>query len=466
MNSGSVESGRHDRTLDYTDGTKPEVAAGIGVGVECASTAVGQVATLSALNMLVRSHPEVILAIPDVPLRVPSPTGGTTLSEACRALATAIDSQVTITEVQQLPTRVLSIGIGPDAGPAFVYAGGLGWTATTSNDPLEVGPQASSLLGLSMAVALGVGAIFRSAIGLPAELDRSVSLWKFTETHEATGPDACGPVDVGTTWMIGAGAVGSGLAWWLHFVGAVGTWTVIDGDEVESSNLNRSLGLFAADVGLEGGRPAAKASAAASLIGGSDPQPKWWDDWAATDPPSPDVLLPLANDYGVRSKVAAYSHPAIIHSTTSRDWTAELHTHLSDRDDCMACRFPEDTPQFACATAPVGQGLIDGSGTKKDASLPFLSGAAGLLLLAGLLQLQHGVLVAHQMNHWIVAFDQRSRVVRGVRWTSTKGCVGTASPNVRRLLHGTTRWRSLDPDGSGSNPTTAPIESIAKREAF
>jgi hypothetical protein len=372
---------------------------------------------------------------------VDSPTGGDTLLKACERLAGAANPDIAVITSPCEQNSVLSIGIGADAPRASVYAGGSRFTARTGGVPQALSEDDSTLVGGGMAIALAAAYVFRTAIALPAILDRSVSLWTLEETTNPTGPDACGPLDVGNVWMIGGGAVGSGLAWWLFHVGVTGRWTVVDGDLVEVSNLNRSLGLFTHHAGLTGLAPVMKADVAASQIPGAQAFAHWWDDWVAVDPGSPDVLLPLANERGVRPAIAAFGHPAILHASTSPNWTAELHRHLIGRDDCIACRLPEmTTPAFACATAPADHGGENGT----DAALPFLSGAAGLLLLAGLLQLQHGHWSSHKLNHWRVWFDQTPLAVSRARYVCAQRCAGPAVPQLRNVLHGSTRWRQLD----------------------
>lgn len=419
------------------------LAAGVNTGSDTAATRVGQIAVLSAVNMLARVHPVVVLNIPDVSLIVDSPVAGPTLIDACFQLASAANPDVKVELCSERCEVPLSIGIGADAPAASVYAGGSRFTARTSATPQVLDEEPSTLLGVAMAVALAAGYVFRTAIAMPTVLNRSFSLWTLQETAEASGPGACGPVDVGDVWMIGAGAVGSGLAWWLHQIGVVGAWSIIDGDIVEASNLNRSLGLFAFHAGMTGLPSVPKAQAAAALIPGALAFPQWWDDWATTDPPSPDVLLPLANERAVRPTIAAYSHPAVLHASTSPDWSAELHRHLLGRDDCIACRLPDAVkPVFACAT-----GTIDGlmRDTQRDAALPFLSGAAGLLVLAGLLQLQHGHWSSHERNHWRVWFDQAPRALSHSRHLCSPACAATATSALRTCLHGGTRWCHLDP---------------------
>ena len=317
----------------------------------------------------------------------------------------------------------------------------------TGREPQPITADDSSLLGIGMSISLACGYVFRTAIGLPALQDRSASIWTLDVVDHQTGPGTCGPLDLGATWMIGAGAVGSALVWWLQYTGITGSWTIVDGDTVDETNLNRSLSYFAADAGLTGRPPTNKAIAAAALLPGATPFPGWWDAFADRNPTAPDVLIPVANDRGVRPAIAAYGHPAVLHATTSPNWSAELHRHLIDTDDCMACRLPEDAPRFPCATGTLGTSTDRES--QNDAALPFLSGAAGLLLLGGLVQLQEGALPAHTANHWRWWFDDSAHGVSTTRWRCRASCAATPSSLVRRAVHGHTRWRHLDPSQGG-----------------
>ena len=430
----------HLRTLQYTGGLKPKIPAGITVGRATAETRVGQVAALTAANILARSHPEVVLHIPAVELIVDSPLGGSTLAEACDAVASAAGYETGVTTVDALPEAILSVGIGPDAAHASIYAGARGWTASTGHAPQPLDQVDSSTIGLGTAVTLATGWMFRTAVQLPAIAERSFSLWSLMIATDRTGPTALPTIDVGRVWMVGAGAVGSCLAWWLRLLGVTGDWMIIDKDIVDLTNINRSLGMFLRDWG-EPDKPTYKADVAATLVPGARPFVGWWDEWTEHDEPSPDVLLPVANERGVRAQIAAYSHPATLHATTSRDWTGELHRHLAAEDGCIACRFPETAPTLKCATGPV---QIKPGDPARDASLPFLSGAAGLMLAGALIQLQEGTWSEHDHNGWRLWCDDTPRVVSRSRWHCTAGCAALSQQGVRRLMHGHTRWFALD----------------------
>lgn len=439
------------RTLQYTNGLQPRCGAAVTAGAKSAETRSGQIAILSATNMLARVHPALAICVPDVPLIVPAPFHGGNLPEACETLARAANPDIAAESCNTTPANMLSVGIGSDSPAATIYAGAKRWTALTGRKPQAITRDSSSLLGLAISVSLACSTIFRIAIHLPTKPTRAVSLWSLTTTADATGPSQLGPLDIGSTWMVGAGAVGSALAWWLQYIGVLGPWIIIDGDFVDETNLNRSLGYFASHAGLTGHEPVAKADVTASLIGGATPFVGWWNDFIGDDPAAPDVLLPIANEYEVRPAIAAYGHPAVLHASTSPSWTAELHRHLIPRDDCIACRLPESAPRFQCATASV-VAHTGGHASSSDAALPFLSGAAGVLLAAALAQLQEGNWTSHTANQWRFWFDHSARAISSSRWRCQDTCTATPPPSVRRAIHGHTRWSALD---EAQNPSGA-----------
>lgn len=444
MPGPEVDRQQNARTLQYTGGRAPRAAAGVTSGRDTAETQAGQAAVLSAVNMLARVHPTLAISVPDVPLVVSSPLGGATLADACAELAAAANPAISVARVDALPPDVLSVGIGASSPAATVYAGARRWTALTGQLPQPCTPDPSSLVGLAMGTSLACSAIFRAAIGLPFVRERAASLWTLSATAKATGPSDCAPIDVGSVWMVGAGAVASALVWWLQFIGVAGPWTVLDKDLADVTNLNRSLALFARDTNLFGGPVVNKATAAARLLAGATPVPAWWHEFVESDPPAPDVVLSLANEHGVRAAVAAYGHPAVVHASTSPNWSAELHRHLLEQDDCISCRLPEAAPRFKCATAPAAAPARS-ENPGNDAALPFLSGAAGLLLLAGIAQLQEGVWATHRANHWRWWFDDSARVASAHRWQCAATCASTPAQSVRRVVHAATRWHELDP---------------------
>jgi hypothetical protein len=190
-----------------------------------------------------------------------------------------------------------------------------------------------------------------------------------------------------------------------------------------------------------------KAAVAAALVGGT-PLAAWYHE-LDHDAIKPDLVLPLANEHEVRRLVAARGEPVVLHATTSRTWEAQLHRHIPDRDDCIVCRMPEAQagPRFGCATVALPRADSQSS----DGALPFLSATAGLLLVAGLFRLRHGVLAGGPENLYAVCFANLRRAARvGV---CRCDCGRGLSPGVRRRVHAGRRWSHLDlaaaPGGPG-----------------
>ncbi len=101
-----------------------------------------------------------------------------------------------------------------------------------------------------------------------------------------------------------------------------------------------------------------------------------------------DIVLPLANERGVRGLLQASYPPLMIHATTSPNWQTQLHRNRPGRDRCISCRLPEShLPPPACAIGSIGVNNL-GEEHPPDAALPFLSAAAGLLIVADLLRLE------------------------------------------------------------------------------
>jgi hypothetical protein len=419
------------RTREYTGGAVARTPIAISIG-DRIHTHGGQAALLASVNAAVRNHPAVYVRASDVPLLGPA-RGGTTHNLLAHLETATPTAQLQI--VDALPHDVTLLGIGRDINGADLYIGADRFTGKIAADPLDISADASSAWGAGLAAMLAANHLFRTAIALPVPSFATLSLWTMAESGGSSGPADLGPIDVGTTWLIGAGGVGSSIAWWLSLLGVYGRWTVIDHERVELTNLNRSLGMFLGDYGAGGDSASFKAHVAAELMGAT-PFPDDWDAWVVADPSPPDVLIAAANDRGVRASLAAYSHPMALTGTTSRRWTAELHLYRAGVDGCIDCRHPSEmTADFACSTSAVPTG----DGGHADAALSFLSGTAGLLALAGLARLQAGELV-DVMNHWQLFFQPARRPITPNRQTCSRGCRRTLDERSRYELFGDTRW--------------------------
>jgi hypothetical protein len=459
--SDDFYAARDARTLAY--GIAPGVltqTVGVIVGDDAAGNPAAQATVLALVNLLARVHRSLALWVPNAELLAPAMVEAPGLAEACAATARAADPHIHLTCASQGalgPTgpTVPSVAIGTEVPPGCtIYLGAERFQAILADRPVPVSADPITVLGGGLAACLTAGELMRALYGHPAR-GRVASLWDFGEgTAAEAGPALeISPVDVGDIAIVGAGAVGSAFAYWARQFGHTGDWAVVDHDRAELHNTNRCMGMTAADAGWPGGRPggepAAKADLAASLLG-AEPCDCWYHQWVTRPGRRPDLILPLANEFDVRHAIGQRGEPILIHATTSPNWTAELHRHLAGRDGCINCRLPQPvTGSLRCATGPAPEptGTVPGDGAspgkRPDAALPFLSAAAGLLLLTALLQLEQGVFALHRHNHWRLLFGPGPRVWSRSTHLCMEGCRLELPPDVRHTLNQGRRWASL-----------------------
>lgn len=399
-------SARDVRTLQYggdiTALTRP-LALVVADGI--AGTRAGQVAAFALVEMLLRAHRNVRVDAPDVPVISAGRTGS--LRAALAKAATDIDPFQDVTRSRAADEIDIVLGDEPVPGERvrLTWRGGRGEVHVDGHVP--AGPDSlhgvtepdGDLLGAATASVLAAAAVFRLVHG-DAPRSAAVNVLERTADEHAGVTTVVGPIDVGDTVVVGAGAVAHGLAYWVREFDHTDTWTVVDGDVAELHNTSRCLGMTVSDAGWPAGRPTGKAGhkvgSAAALIGAQTAS-CWWHEYPYDLHSRPDTLLVLANEYGVRTGVASLGLPLLLQATTSPDWTAELHRHIAERDDCPGCRIPERPGELLCATGASSPGDSESS----DAALPFLSAGAGLLLAAALLDLSNaGGVVSGRVNHW------------------------------------------------------------------
>jgi len=259
----------------------------IHVGADAANSPAGQALALAVINMVSRIHRRVEIVLPDVGLLVPSLVSARTLREAGESLAVGIDPFIDLAAADDGSGPTLAIG----NVPGTYGLGADGYIGHLSDVPTEITDHPASMVGAAMAACLGAAALLLSITGGKVR-SRSVSLWNFGEPPIQPGPaNALGPVDVGDrVVLVGAGAVGSAVLYWLRLLGVAGDWIVIDGDVVELHNTNRSMGMLALHAGWVDGVPngvvANKAEIGASLIG-AESAVAWYDDWVKDPGPRP-----------------------------------------------------------------------------------------------------------------------------------------------------------------------------------
>ncbi|HEX2879781.1 MAG TPA: hypothetical protein VHO25_09590 [Polyangiaceae bacterium] len=414
-----------------------ELSIGIAIG-ENAWQREAQVAVLALCNLAARTHRDIHLAIPQAPLLARSLLVAADLREAAVLTIMAIDPYCRVKLVDDVRHVSNSVAVGENVSPARWYLGAAGYHGILSESEQSIEP--NSLVGASMAACLGAAALFTTAHGHPVRA-RRVSAWDCTEGFDDTHAQVPSIIDVGSVLVIGGGAVASALQYWLQEFQVTGTWSIVDGDLVELHNTARGMCMFARHAGWAGVEKSRKVDVFAAA-GTAAPFFGWYDQWvAANDRARPDLILPLANERGVREAIAHRHEPVVLHATTSRSWQAQFHRHISGVDDCIACRVRGvATPtRFGCSSAPVGTS----SEVSNDAALPFLSGAAGLFLLCALLRLQDGSLYDDAVNQWSLDFLSTHRATQRSRRACLDDCIAALPDTVRQNMTSKSRWANL-----------------------
>jgi ThiF family len=442
-NSSDFYCKRDLRTTEYMRNHPFEILpVHVGIDSAAASEPAGQLALLALANQLARVHRHVTFDLPssNISLRIRNLFAQPTLSATLLAMCSRIDPCGDFRMGLPPSRRTISIGLGSNPpGKYEWYIGAHQAVAHLGRSPIGFSSKAATLRGAALSSCLGAAALFRSMVGLET-IPRSVSAWNYAEgTDAALGPESLTGLDVGRVLMVGAGAVGASLVYWLNAFGVCGTWTIIDYDVIEVHNLNRGLIFTAADAGWPEGEPQGKAQILSSLLPDARWEPEWYDKSKFVQEDY-DVILGLANDRNVRHFIASRNSTITLHATTGENWLSQVHRHIAGVDDCIWCRAGEFTqPNFKCSTG----GVELPSGAKTDAALPFLSAASGLMLATALQQLECGELAKQDRNDWRWDFASTHKMASsGFRRCRTE-CTRVSPLSVRQKIDKTNRWLYL-----------------------
>lgn len=442
---------RDRRTDEYVD--RPgyaEAHIGVFISEEAGAAHSGQVAALALANQLARAHRNLTFSLDSsssVELSAWSPFGSNiSLRQALLSTCTEIDPCGEFEVVDKMdPNDVdISIGIGKASVACDWYIGSEGAIGILDTAPHSISTgRRVDRIGAGVSACLGAAAVFRNSLGLEAQ-PHFLSGWNCREDDEAsTGPADLPFVDVGNVLMVGAGAVGTALVYWLQTLGVKGNWTIVDRDHVKVHNTNRGLLFTPADAGWPNGPSRSKARVLESHVDADcNAEIKWY---AASNARKQkfDLILCLANERDVRTQIARRNQTVVLHATTSPNWMSQLHRHISGVDDCIQCRTDDvRQPDQACSEGS----LSEAEGVEQsDAALPFLSSASGLMLCTALQRLQVGELSSDNRNDWRWYFLGKDQMVNGGRRSCKQGC-DTESLRKRRLVNEGTEWVHLDPD--------------------
>jgi hypothetical protein len=302
-----------------------------------------------------------------------------------------------------------------DPNERSIWVNGSGWIAgvgcgvpatnlSLKDDGNPVGP--------AFASCLGVAEVFRRAIGLhpshPGDFWYSLYDYrKVSDPSEGRNPNFVSDFDFGRIHQVGCGAVASSLDFLVSLTNWKAELYLIDYDQVDVTNCNRSLAFSAYDAVK--GRD--KTDSCAGVLKRNVRAVRFKGSYADfiqqgkfIDLPA-DFILCLANERNVWADIQNNLPPIVFHATTTPNWAINFGRHIPKKEWCIMCRFAKEIEyEF---TPNCGEGEIKPETTAKkpiQGVLPFSSPSAAVLILAEMAKMP---LASYPVNEDFVEFSMR-----------------------------------------------------------
>lgn len=451
---------RDSRTTQYTGSSDyRDLRVAVSIDAAEANTVSGQITFLTIANLLARWCRNARFIAPSIELhpRVRSLLDGNPgLDEGAAVIAAGADPfgdfGVGVTGWRE--DFQIHVGVRPSGERWRVL--GRGWLALAGDAVQQRAEKdGDAVFGAVLAACVGTAQAFRIATGHRRLNDIQLSLWNLRGAASALDGPSFSAGDLGRVHLVGCGAVGSAIAYLLPLarLSASGGLALVDGDDVDVSNLNRSPLFRYKDVA----KP--KVSVVSSYLRrnglGVHEHEKWYDEavasgdlWAIR----PDVVIPAANDRGVRHTIQGQVPPLQVYGTTGRNWDAFLGRHIPLQEDCLACRFPLPQPPgelpFRCSEAPITSPAVLESDSI-DAALPFLSTTAAVLATA---ELAKATFADFPVNPNFAYLDFRSDLTDFVpaQRKARASCRCAQQQRVWAALNGRSRFATLSGSASAA----------------
>jgi hypothetical protein len=380
-----------------------------------------QIMTLIALNMLARWCRKITVQIPsDTPAYLPYKMGHNFIKILDKMLSD-IDpyGQFDFKNVNRDCNQILFIGQPEESikliSDQYVWIDASGWIAgvgyenptmyvKTNKDNNPIGP--------AFASCLGVAEIFRKAIGLSPLCSRSAwySLYDFSRIesqNQLNNSNYVSDFDYGRIYQIGCGAVASSLDLLISLTRLKAEIYLIDYDQVDFTNLNRSFLIYDAITKKN------KVDACANILKPSRMHPipfkgsytNFIKEGKLLDYP-PDIILCLANERNVWADIQHNFPPIVFHATTTPNWGINLGRHIPKAEWCIMCRFSKEIEhKFSPVCGEVELKYNSSDEKPIQGVLPFLSTTAAVLLLAEMAKIPSD---NYPINEDFVEFSMRN----------------------------------------------------------
>lgn len=378
---------RNDRSLRYAGRVlPPDRPILLRMPEESAGSYDSQVSVIVAATLLSRMTPAVAFDVPCIDIAAPLPWAGNTVRDHLREIAFAADPRGMF-EIRSARDDDYILTFGKEPSVATVH--GSGWNAFVgpsqstlpdNPDPNPIGPALASILAVARLFALQM-----KPIDGPYVLN--AFNWSSHALQEGIRHDDTH--DLGSIWTVGTGSVGTAAVYFLSLATQRFSSVLFDLDDVKVHNLDRSPIFTARDAELQ----LKKVHATAAYLQSTgvrdvlaEPEPLDKSElWLSRQAGTPDLVIATANERDVRSLIERSAPPLQIYGTTGANWEASVIRHVPFVDACSCCLFPPDTQELPTECAS-GKVKLPTSEETVDASLPFLSFAAGLMAAAEILK--------------------------------------------------------------------------------
>lgn len=374
----------------------------IWIDPDAAEDVTVQRIALTAVNLTARWARNVTVIVPTVDLTVPGTITGTLAERLLREMREA--DPFGSFRVLHRPSATdgdsaLRLHIGPNrtnhvhADDYVVDASGWKARGRRGSDSMFGRRRRATTPAAALAGAVGAGDLFKRAIQHPRSAWLRRFEWSTWSHHfgvdldQITEPGNPEIADVGNVLLAGVGAIGSALLYVLSLAPMRGRFTVVDRDEVDASNLNRSPLFMAIDAARL--RRKTEVSGEFLLQRGVSVREvygAWREVGESLSREIFDVWVSLTNEDAAWAAVPYQLPPVVLHGTTTSGWGVAFGRHIPRLEDCTLCRLPRPAAEFR---GPCAQGNIASStqSTGPRASLPFLSTVAAALIAAELMKL-------------------------------------------------------------------------------
>lgn len=284
----------------------------------------------------------------------------------------------------------------------------------------------SNPLGASASACIATGEIFKNMLRMNTGIEGNLCFSAFDysiDSIKPINPDLPGSIDLGYVQVVGCGALGSAVGFFLSMLPVKGRMTLIDYDRVELSNLNRYPTFTAHDVGKM------KVDALTDFLSGTrieiDPFLGKYSEFVGKHGAGyPDMVLSLVDRNGPRHEIQMNMPSLILYAATG-EWTFSIGRHQALEDDCHICRFPDvERDDGECATVSITPDISPQVREEFAASVSFVSSTAALFLVSELLKIR---LFGRSPTKNFLQLDMSMplRTIRQHQRRRSEGCVCT-----------------------------------------